>query len=557
MLCLWLFWQVVDSAVQFQKSPNIKSRGAYYTDFHWARWLSKWAIRSTTDKVLDPSFGGGVFLASSLQAFEALGVKVSQEQVIGVEIDPETFHQTSTYFAANQCQNPKLVCADFFKLEPTDLSQVSAIVGNPPFVRSQVQSSSQKLLIQKRALEQGVNLSKLANTWLPFVLHSCRFLKPGGRLALIVPFEIGQASYAKPLLNFLAERFETTHLITFQNPLFEDISQEVIFLLAENYGTSGKFYLTDVGSEPLDSIDLSKAQPFESQLFVKRGFPFFWLKPSLRAAYEALKLHPDIYCLNELSQVKNGYVTGANSFFHLSQQQVNDWGIKANHLKKTVYRGGSFKGLRFTKNDWLDAEQEGMAGYVLDAPVLTKNAVLTSYLNHGQTRRIHLGYKCRNRTPWYRLHNLSAADAYLSYMSGERVKLVQNGIAATAPNSLHHLKLKQGTDSELLCLLWQSSVTQLSVELEGHSLGGGMLKLEPSEAGRILIAKKPQDTKTLFPKMDRLIRQGQLADAQALADSLIRRDFSKELLEEFQEAALFLRTRRRKLKNSTSFLSDG
>ena len=32
---------------------------------------------------------------------------------------------------------------------------------------------------------------------------------------------------------------------------------------------------------------------------------------------------------------------------------------------------------------------------------------------------------------------------------------------------------------------WRSPLTKLGAELEGHSLGGGMLKLEPSEAARV------------------------------------------------------------------------
>lgn len=36
---------------------------------------------------------------------------------------------------------------------------------------------------------------------------------------------------------------------------------------------------------------------------------------------------------------------------------------------------------------------------------------------------------------------------------------------------------------------WRHPLTRLSCELEGHPLGGGMLKLEPREAARVLLAK--------------------------------------------------------------------
>jgi hypothetical protein len=38
--------------------------------------------------------------------------------------------------------------------------------------------------------------------------------------------------------------------------------------------------------------------------------------------------------------------------------------------------------------------------------------------------------------------------------------------------------------------LWSRRLSRLSCEIEGHPLGGGMLKLEPREAGRVLLSKR-------------------------------------------------------------------
>jgi hypothetical protein len=42
--------------------------------------------------------------------------------------------------------------------------------------------------------------------------------------------------------------------------------------------------------------------------------------------------------------------------------------------------------------------------------------------------------------------------------------------------------------------LWDRPLTRLSCEIEGHPLGGGMLKLEPREAGRVVISRKRFDS---------------------------------------------------------------
>jgi hypothetical protein len=36
---------------------------------------------------------------------------------------------------------------------------------------------------------------------------------------------------------------------------------------------------------------------------------------------------------------------------------------------------------------------------------------------------------------------------------------------------------------------WSGPLTSLSCEIEGHPLGGGLLKVEPREASRILLSK--------------------------------------------------------------------
>ena len=81
-------------------------------------------------------------------------------------------------------------------------------------------------------------------------------------------------------------------------------------------------------------------------------------------------------------------------------------------------------------------------------------------------------------------------DAFLSYMSGYTPRLVANDAEAVAPNTLHIVRLHEHVDSRTgpLTALWQTSLTKLSVEIEGHPLGGGMLKLEPTEAERVLVA---------------------------------------------------------------------
>ena len=50
-----------------------KLRGAYYSPPEIVKFLTSWAIKSKEDKLLEPSFGDGVFLHSAYNRYKELG----------------------------------------------------------------------------------------------------------------------------------------------------------------------------------------------------------------------------------------------------------------------------------------------------------------------------------------------------------------------------------------------------------------------------------------------------------------------------------------------------
>src|SRR5204862_6307800 len=98
---------------------------------------------------------------------------------------------------------------------------------------------------------------------------------------------------------------------------------------------------------------------------------------------------------------------------------------------------------------------------------------------------------------------------------------------AVAPNTLHIVRMRplSALRARQLAVSWQSSLTQLSAEIEGHAMGGGLLKLEPSEAERVLVAlpgaSLPDDP---LEPLDALTRHGRPGTAQATVDRMILRN---------------------------------
>ncbi len=112
-------------------------------------------------------------------------------------------------------------------------------------------------------------------------------------------------------------------------------------------------------------------------------------------------------------------------------------------------------------------------------------ASVRNYLGSVAGREASQGYKCRNRTPWYAVPDVQVPDLMLSYMSGRSVNLVRNLAGVTCTNSVHSVRLHDAALAETLLPSWGTPFVRLSCEIEGHALGGGMLKLEPREATRI------------------------------------------------------------------------
>src|SRR5574341_1290435 len=76
----------VNEHVSGQSQDGPKSLGAYYTDSQVADFLVWWAVRNPSDTVLDPSFGGGVFLRSACKRLRELA-GIAATQVFGIELD--------------------------------------------------------------------------------------------------------------------------------------------------------------------------------------------------------------------------------------------------------------------------------------------------------------------------------------------------------------------------------------------------------------------------------------------------------------------------------------
>lgn len=516
---------------------DAKMLGAYYTDAAVADFLAWWAIRSPADTVLDPSFGGGVFLRSGCKRLNQLGGR-PHAQVYGVEIDPGVHKHVSDRLVDDDLvRREHLVRADFFSIDPAGM-HVDAAIGNPPFIRYQRFNGELRKQALARSLAQWVRLPELCSSWAPFLVHTTAMLRPGGRLAMVLPMELTHARYALPVLDHIRRSFASATFLTFRERLFPDLNEDKLLLLASDFGRPpAKFLwreladagdlltLEDNGRWPLTGtwrLDAPAIAAGEARLIEH------FIAERARRLYHELKRSGRGQRLGELADVGIGYVTGANDFFHLDPEEVERRGIPREFLKPAVRKGRALSGLCFTTTDWERAVRRNDAGYLLhiekgqELPTCVRD-----YLREGETLAIPAAYKCRTRSPWYCVPHVYHPDGFLTYMSGAMPRLVANNAGVHAPNTLHIVRRHPATKltSDALAALWQTSLTRLSVEIEGHALGGGMLKLEPTEAENVLVAVPdgidPSALSALAAELDELARAISDEAARRRADEVI------------------------------------
>ncbi len=454
-------------------SPDDKALGAYYTPRPVVRWLVDWAVRGSAEaRLLDPSCGDGRFLDGMTQA-------------TGIDVSAEALGR-----AAARLPKAHLVNEDFFDWAATTTQRFDAAVGNPPFIRYQrfKGEAREKALALSRS--HGVPLSGLASSWAPFLVGALSLLSQGGRGAFVVPAEIAYAVYARPLLRFLVESFGLVELTAIKRKLFPDLSEDCWLLRVADRGakSDGVHFrkvesFSDLASPP--SAELASRSWLEANDFRLRPL---LLSSTLRGEYEELLARGGAARLGSVAKLGIGYVTGDNEFFHLRPSEAKAWGIPRDLLRPSVRSNRHLAEGDISKSvvaRWIKADAPMLLLHL--PPNIDPPASVRKYLDSAEGVRARERYKCRNRSPWYAVPDVRTPDVFLGIMSSGAPQLVPNSAGCVCTNSVHAVVLTNGIQPSDLASRWRSPLTQLSCEIEGHALGGGMLKLEPVQARRVAI----------------------------------------------------------------------
>ncbi len=502
-----------------------KSLGAFYSPLALVEPLVAWAVTGAGQSVLDPSCGDGVFLEVAARRLRGLGA--SPERVASllqaVDLNPEAVRITRDRLHAGMdlpFVNVRL--ASFFSLPPPgglfgSADGVDVVIGNPPYIRYQDFNGEPRLEALERASSAGVQLNGLASSWAHFVAHAAAFLRPGGRLGLILPGELIHATYAAPLREHLRRIFGEVHVVSFRQPVFPDVQEEVVLLLAsEKDRGPGRLGLIEVESG-LDLSDLG-AVLARAEVFPLGEEPEKWLPGTTHPGIVDLdELHGRglLSPLGDVGKANIGFVSGANEYFVLTLAEAAHWRLPESSLRPALIKARQIPGLQITAADLARVRSEGER-CLLWSPGEKLSQPEQAYVRWGEDQGYAERYKCRVRSPWYKVPGVITPDAFLTYMSDAVPRLCANRARAISSNTLLTIRLS-GIPAALrraFVTAFYNSATLLSCERVGRSYGGGVLKVEPRAADRILVPaadlvlRHKQALLGLTAKVDAMLRNG-------------------------------------------------
>ncbi|MEZ5126958.1 MAG: N-6 DNA methylase [Micropruina glycogenica] len=521
-----------------------KARGAYFTPPDVSGYLARWSIRSGHDRVLEPSCGDGSIISAAVNRLHALGGYHTPVQAH--ELHEQTAADARQLLAA--LDHPGEVAVGDFLATKAGQS-FDAVIGNPPYIRFQGFTGDARASGLAAALAQGVRLSKLSSSWAPFVVHAAGHLRTDGRLGLVLPAELLSSNYAQDVRDFLLRRFASVSVVLINEQVFPDAQTEALLLLAE--GTGGTHHIKVAVAAQTDELHDVR---FDTQLSVRLGDRWTTaLVPDAAVSELSSALGSGIVSpLSNWGRLTLGGVTGNNNFFTMSPTRADELGLHPSDLVGISPAGSRhLRALTFDARAHAAAGTQGLRTLLFRPDRPSPGA--SAYIANGEEQGVHRAYKCSVRTPWWRTPLPAPPHLFFTYMNHATPQLATNPARLHYLNSVHGLYLHTDTESlgPELALAALNSLTALSAEISGRAYGGGVLKLEPGEAARLLVPSpeivraNSAELRAAAGPVRRLLAEGRIAEARTIVDNVIlSRPLNGAALAEVREAHELMAKRR-------------
>jgi adenine-specific DNA-methyltransferase len=465
----------------------LQAKGQFWTPDWVADAMATYVLSDGATCVFDPAVGGGAF-------FRAVK-RVAKHPITlsGCEIDPCALEEAITT-GLSEAEMAGVELRDFAINPPS--STFPAIIANPPYLRHHRLSAETKASLREFGTKLlGQPLDGRAGLHVYFLLRALTLLAPEGKLAFILPADVCEGVFAKPLWKWVTQHFRLDATITFtpEATPFPGVDTNAIVFLISNAPPSDAFAW----------LRCTKANTNALRLWVE-GHPTEAITDTNRSLMEALQTgfsrppvditQPVGPVLGDFARVMRGIASGDNAFFFFTREQATALSIPEEFLKRAVGRTRDIEGdcLTDAHLEWLDKEGRPTFLFAPDArPMEDFPNAVQDYLRQGETIGLPTKALISQRKPWYKMEKRTPPPFLFAYLGRRNARFIQNQ-AKALPLTGFLCIYPKCDDTNFIEALWkvlQHPETITNLAKVGKSYGSGAIKVEPRSLEHLPLPK--------------------------------------------------------------------
>lgn len=466
---------LVKRAAWFDRRSRL---GQFFTPRVLVDHICAWVIRTPADTVLDPTCGEGDFLLGAVDRLRALGAV--KPIVHGVDID------RAVLSCAQDRVGPEVFLrhADFLSCEPTPFD---AIVGNFPYVRQETLGPAYKEALRRvlaaHPPEDVEGLTGQADLYVYLVLHAERFLRPGGRMGVVVSNAWLDVDYGRALRRFFLRRFrEVTVVESRREAWFQEPTINPVVLLLEKGEGPARTRFVQVEC-PLSDVAPGRFDGPGCRVREARvGDTDRWGIP-LRAPQVFLELASELAgatvpLRGGLAEIERGVTPGVVDFFYVDRETADRHGIERRYLVPVVRSLREARGVTVRREDLTralfvcpdDPDRLARDGLGALRHILWGTLQETRAQARGKLGGMPypLVSSLRARSLWYDVGKVDRADFLLNRFIGDRHLVPSPPHGAAAGDVFFAGRFRNGVDRPLALAILNSAIVFLWMEVLGR-----------------------------------------------------------------------------------------
>ena len=469
-------------------------------------------------RFLDPAIGTGAFYSALLHMFPQNRIGTA----VGFEIDPH-YGEPAARLWGKTGLDTRL--EDFTRAEaPAPAEKFNLVICNPPYVRHHYIANGDKQRIRMRTRAAcGMDINGLAGLYCYFLGLSHQWMADDGLAGWLIPSEFMDVNYGVSVKRYLLDKVTLLHIHRFDpnDVQFGDalVSSAVVWFRNKPPSATSSVRFTFGGT--LERPNLERFISVDTLRHAPK-----WTRYPMKESHKVA----DGPVLGDFFKIKRGLATGDNSYFILSEEDIERRGLPIDAFKPIL------PSPRYVPDDEIMSNGDGSPRlerrlFLLDPPwpeneIRERYPNLWMYLEQGKTQGTSDRYICRHRVMWYTQERRPPAPFVCTYLgrsdkkSGRPFRFILNHSKATAANVYLMLYPREPFERALLDSpklkrrVWKylNQICPQAMLGEGRVYGGGLHKLEPKELGNV----PAEALVELFPELvqQRLGKQGELFECR-------------------------------------------